>query len=223
MNMNNSNYCVGCRFAGTVDGYEPECNCCKKKDTTIIASIENNEAAVNMFDHVDELLPDTKQCDTTHQDKRKARRMQRRIAAKKYARKAPERLAITNAKLNRLPVSASFDDLNVADKKCFNADKKAVHSYQTSIALVFPKIPEGSSFGGNISALSLTIYKWKDAKDVSPEMKTACDDALSILKTVASDYDGQIVGLHREGNVLQIKIGFRDKVSMLDFIRKTAS
>lgn len=208
--MINSNYCVGCCFAGTVDGYEPECNCCCKKDAAIIASIENNEVAVNMFDHVDELLPDTKQCDTTHQDKKKARRMQRRIAAKKYARKAPERLAITNAKLDRLPVSASSDDFAVANKKCFNAEKKAICAYQTTIFIEFAELPKNFKFAKSLYSLIFRISSLAEPSDIE------------VLQTAISN-DGQLVGLHREGNVLQIKIGFRDKVSMSDFIHKTAS
>lgn len=220
--MNNSNYCVGCLFNGTVDGNESECCNCHKKDAAIIASIEKNKAAVKMLDYVDNLLPDTKQYDTIRQDKKKARRMQRRIADKKYSKKAPKNLAITTAKLNRLSVGSSSDDFEVANKKCFNAAKKAVYSYHTSIALAFPEIPKGSSFGSNMDTLYLTISKWKNAKDVSPEMETACDDALRILKMANSDYDVNLVGLHREGNILHLTIGFHDKISMLDFIHKKA-
>ena len=202
--MNNSIYCVGCLFAGTSDGYEPECNCCLKKDAAIIASVENNKEAV------DKLLPDTKQCDTTDQDNRKNLRRQRRIAAKKYARKAPERLAIVNAKLDRLPESASSDDLNVAIKKCFNANKKAIHTYQTTISIEFAELPKNFSFGKNLWALICRISGWAESADIDT------------LKTAASN-DGQLVGLHREDTTLQVKIGFLDKSSMLDFIRKTAA
>lgn len=222
--MINSNYCVGCRFAGTVGGYEPECNCCKK-DAAIIASIESNEAAVDMLEYVDELLPDTKQCNTTRQNKRKARRMQRRIAAKKYARKVPERLTIVNAKLDRLPANASSDDLDVAIKKCFNADKKAIYGYQTVISIELAELPKNFKFGQGLEALILRISNLDASADIN------------ILETAMSN-DGQLVGLHCERcerdddgkkrnddavDVLHVKIGFRDKVSLLDFIRRTAA
>lgn len=233
--MMNSNYCVGCFFAGTPDGYMPECNCCRK-DNAIIGSVENNEAAVDMLEYVDELLPNTKQYDT-RQDAKKARRMQRRIAAKKYAKKAPKSLAIVNAKLNRLPFSASCTDFEVATKKCHNADKTSVYSYQTSITLAFPEIPIGTSWGHGKGKLIYIISGWKYNKKASAEMKVACSDALRILETVF-DYHGELVGLHCERcdrdddgkkinaadvDVLQIKIGFSDKVSLAEFIRKTAA
>lgn len=229
-----NNYCVGCYFAGTVDGYQPECNCCKK-DAAIIASIENNEVSVDMLDYVDELSSGTKQYDTTHQNNKKARRMQRRIAAKKYAKTVHKNFAIATSKLKRLSANASSDDFDAAFKKLFNTDKKDVHSYQTSIDLAFPEIPEKSSFGPNMDTLYIAISKWKDAKDVSRDMKLACDNAIRILEA-AFRYDGQLVGLHCERcerdddskkrhdddvDVLHVKIGFSDKVSLLNFISKT--
>lgn len=219
-----NNYCVGCHFAGTVDGYEPECNCCKK-DAAIIASIENNEAAAYMLAHVDELLHDTNQYDTTHLNNKKARRMQRRIAAKKYARKAPKRLTIVNAKLDRLPANATSDDLDVVIKKCFNADKKAFYAYQTVISIELTELPKNFRFGRSLASLIYNISDRAESTDIN------------ILETAASN-DGQLVGLHCERcerdddgkkrndddvDVLHVKIGFRDKVSMLDFIRKTAA
>lgn len=206
--MMNSNYCVGCFFAGTPDGYMPECNCCRK-DNAIIGSVENNEAAVDMLDYVDELLPNTKQYDT-RQNARKTRRMQRRIAAKKYAKKAPKSLAIVNAKLDRVPVSASSDDLAVAIKKCFNADKKAIYAYHTSIFIELEELPKNFRFGRSLASLIFKIFDWAESADIN------------VLEAALSN-DGQLVGLHREGNVLCLTIGFRDKASRLDFIRKTAA
>lgn len=176
-----------------------------------------------MLEHIDELLPDENQSYTTLQNNKKARRMQRRIDTKKYAKKAPNSLAIVNAKLDRLQASATKPtDFTAANKKCFNASKKAVYSYQTSITLAFPKIPKETSFGRYMDTLCFTISGWKAAKDVSLEMKIACKNACDILKEAIAA-NGQLVGLHRKDNVLQVKIGFRDKTSKLDFIRKTAA
>lgn len=225
----NLNSCTGCSFAGFVGGYEPECNCSKK--AAIMA--ENSEVTADM---VDDLLPDTEELYYTHQDAKNCR-IHRRIAAKKHNRKAPKSLTIVNAKCNRLPESASSDDIEVVTKKYSNAAKKAVYRYDTPISLEFPEIPEGTSFGHGIDALYTIIYKWKKNKDASCEMKLACDNAHSILEAAFSN-DGQLVGLHCERcerdddgkkrndddvDVLQVKIGFHTEVSKSNFIRRTTA
>lgn len=209
----NLNSCTGCSFAGFVGGYEPECNCSKK--AAIMA--ENSEVTADM---VDDLLPGTEELYHTHQDAKNCR-MHRRIAAKKHNRKAPKALTIVKAKYNRLSESASSDDIEVATKKRSNATKKAVSRYEISISLGFPKIPKGTSFGCSINALASTISRWKN-NNASYEMEIACNNASSILE-VASRYNGQLVGLHRECDVLQIKIGFLNEVSKSNFILKTTA
>ena len=218
------NYCVGCSLTGTPEEF-PECNRCIGKEALA------EKTAVDYAEYVDELKHDTRQ------DAKKARRMQRRIAAKKHAKKAPKSLAIVNAKLNRLPSSVSSADLEFAIKKCYNADKTAVYSYHTSIALAFPEIPKGTSWGRGKGKLYYIVSEWKNNKKASAEMKVACSDAIRILDTVF-DCHGELVGLHCERcdrdddgkkrnvadvDVLQIKIGFSDKVSLSEFIRKTAA
>lgn len=222
-----STYCVGCllkdgSITGHVDGQVPECKFCYEKDAAIIASIENNEAAVDMLNHVDELLPVMEETDATRQNG-KERRRQQRILAKKYAKRAPKNLAIANSKYKQLPANASSDDFDVVNKKCFNAEKKAIYAYQTVISIEFEELPKNFRFGRSLTSLISHISDLADSYDID------------ILETAASN-DGQLVGLHCERcerdddgekrnaddvDVLQVKIGFLDKASKLDFIRKT--
>lgn len=215
--MQNVNCCEGCFYAGVTNGYKPECNCAraaKYKETEILVSM-------GLIDDIDDLLPDTKQHDT-YQDDKKTRRMQRRIAAKKHARKAPKTLAVVNAKYNRIPQTANLDAFDVAGKKIFNAEKNAAYIYRAPIIkLEFPEIPKESSFGKSIDTLINRLSAWKNKDDSSTEMKIACENAIKYLNTVSS-YDSQMVGLHREDNVLYLTVGFRDKISLLDFLQKTA-
>lgn len=216
--MENLNYCcAGCAFAGAVDGYEPECNCAKKE--AILASIANNdgvEACIEYVDYVDELLPSTP--DTVDQPNvrqmQKSRRMRRRIDAKNSARRTPESLAIATARFNRLPVDADSASFEVANKRCFNAAKKAVYAYKTSVSIRVLELPNKIKFGSSLDTLINVVSLWGSESDVS------------ILRTALA-YNGQLVGLHRESkgdnSVLQVKIGFRDKASKLDFIRRTVA
>lgn len=219
--MQNVNCCEGCFYAGVTNGYKPECNCARA------ARYKETEKSVptELIDNIDELLPDTNQHDTYQYD-RKARqmprRMQHRIAAKKHAKKAPKTLAVVNAKYNRIPTTATLDAFDAAGKKIFNAEKNAAYIYRAPIIkLEFPKIPKESSFGKSIDTLINRLSTWKNKDDSSTEMKIACENAIKYLNTVSS-YDSKVVGLHREANVLYLTVGFREKISLLDFLQKTA-
>lgn len=215
--MQNVNCCEGCFYAGVTNGYKPECNCAratKYKET-------EKSVPTELIDDIDELLPDTNQHDT-YQDDKKTRRMQRRIAAKKYAKNAPKTLAVVNAKYNRIPSTALLDSFDAAGKKIFNAEKNAAHIYRAPIIkLEFPEIPKETLFGNSIYSLLYRLSDWKTKDDSTTEMKIACETAIDYLNT-ASRYDAQVVGLHREGNILHLTLGFREKISMLDFLQKTA-
>lgn len=219
-NMQNVNCCEGCFYNGVTDGYKPECCNCRKVAEYMKAKVDT-DSMDDVLEHVDELLPDTEQHDT-YQDDKKTRRMQRRIAAKKYAKKAPKTLAVVNAKYNRIPLTAISDAFDLVGKKVFNAEKNAAYSHRAPIIkLEFPEIPKESSFGQSINTLIHRLSIWKNEDDSSTEMKIACENAIKYLNTVSS-YDSQVVGLHREDNVLYLTVGFRDKISLLDFLQKTA-
>lgn len=212
--MQNVNCCEGCFYAGVTNGYKPECKCARA------AKYKETEESVPT-ELIDELLPDTEQHDT-YQDDKKTRRMQRRIAAKKYAKKAPKTLAVVTAKYNRIPTTALLDSFDAAGKKVFHAEKNVAYSYRAPIIrLEFPEIPKKSSFGQSIYTLINRLSVWKNDDDSSTEMKIACENAIKYLNTVSS-YDSQMVGLHREDNVLYLTVGFREKISLLDFLQKTA-
>lgn len=212
--MSKMNYCVGCYFNGTVDGYMPECtNCCAK----IAALTETNKNEMC----ADELFADDANADISQPVVAKnVRRNQRRIAAKKFNRKAPQTLAIVTAKSNR---TQGVDEKEIARSKFTNVSKNATFAYKTSVSLEFPEISVSQRrfpYLKNHDLIS-QLKSWKEADNASNEMKTACNTAINVLDK-AEKCGGAIVGLHRSKNTLHLTIGFREKISLLDFRQKTA-
>lgn len=190
------NTCTHCLFyTGEIDSYTPECNCpLTKVNQTSDAEIQQIDFSLAQ-DHLAQ----------------KAKRMNRRRADKKHAKKAVKSLAITNAKLNRLPTSAAADDFVVANKKCYNTSKEAKYSYITNI-----QIPSSTLLSMHLvcNIDYLIHHLW-----VGSEKEYM--DALNRLET-AKQYGGNVVGLHREENVLHLTIGFLSKTALSEFLWKTA-
>lgn len=230
MNMQNTNCCEGCFYAGVIDGYKPKCNC--RKIAEVKAAQAEKVANTNsddfwyQYDEYDLWSQYTEEYEVSDfvATKDRSKSVRRRINRAKANKKAVGILPIVEAKVNKIPVKGSTDDAYfIADKKCGTTKRAAKHRYQLNIAISFPDIPV-KKYGRRLWHMIDLFKTWQHTATYTgnTEMVIACKNAIATLDT-AMECGGELSSLHREGNVLHVRVGFLDKISMLNFKKNTSS
>lgn len=221
MNMQNANCCNGCFYAGVVNGYKPDCNCMKAAEAKARDNKSANTDMLNSWNEWDQYIFDKESDFVSTKDRSKA--VRRRINRAKARKNAVKVLPIVKSKANKIPAKRSTGDLHfIADKKCDTAKKVAKRRYQLNITISFPDIPE-KNYGGRLWHMINHFNSWQytATRKGNNDMELACKNAISTLET-AKSCGGELSSLHRDGNVLHVRIGFRDKISMLNFKQRTS-
>lgn len=227
MNMQNTNCCEGCFYAGVIDGYKPECKC--RKITEVTVAQAEKVANTNSDDLWDQYAEEN-EVSVFVATKDRSKSVRRRINKSKANKRAVRLLPVVESNLAKVPVKPSAASAgNIAGKKCISLKRNAKRRYQSEVLIPFPKIQGKNHYGSNFEHITNFFNVWKDAatskcdKDkFDHEMILACENAIATLDT-AKACGGELSSLHREGNVLHVKVGFLDKISMLNFKMKTSS
>ncbi len=219
MNMQNANCCEGCFYAGVVNGYKPNCNCMEAAEIEVQAEKSTSTDMVASWDHWDQYISYGEPDFTDSKDRSIA--VRRRINRAKARKRAVEVLPIVKSKAKKIPAKRSTNDLSsIADKKCDTAKRTAKHRYQLNISISFPDIP-AKNYGSRLWHMINFFNAWQKNAEFhgNNAMVLACKNAVTTLKT-AINCGGELSSLHREGNILHVRVGFLDKISMLNFKTK---
>lgn len=211
--------CTGCFFAGVTDGYRPECNNCKRKEEII--ELEQEAKGLSVYDDIDISFPEEDDdVDISFPTKDRSAANHRRRHKSIMAKKNLKILPIVCAKSNRLSDKAFDEEVSAMNKKLASVYDSAKFRHHSTLAFVFPEIPK-RTYGRHVQNIVSTFYGWmKYAK--SKDMILACEKAIQQLERVVN-YDGEVIGLHREEDTLYVTVGFRDKVSLSNFKGRLAS
>lgn len=151
----------------------------------------------------------------------------RTLAIKRRKNKALEKkranktMALVESKFNKahtkwLEGFITYEEFLATVKKRANIQKKAIRNNQITIQITFPttdivKIKTGNSISHLIQFL---YYVRRSTK--SPAIDIACEQAISKLE-FAEFCDADIVSTFMEKNVLNVTIGFYNKVNLSKF------
>lgn len=212
--MKEMNLCNGCFYAGTTDGFKPECVCKAQSEY-----VEAREEAIE-----EQLFHQSKYIEVQEEDKEKnvfykpktsyQRHIERRRNRRKANTKAIEARVKVEGKYKKLPANAKWEDILRIDKKCKKVEKKAKRNKQITITLFIPetigKMKDGS--GGSIAKLKSWMKR-------TPAIATECQEAIKTLE-LAKNCDGEIVAAFRREQELHLTIGFYSKKALSNFKRK---
>ena len=220
MNMQNTICCEGCFYAGAINGYKPECKCRKIEEVTAAQA----EKVTNSDDFWDQYAEDDEVSDFVA-TKDRSKSVRRRINRAMSNRRAVRLLPVLESNLAKVPGKPSAEATeNISGKKCASVKRNAKRRYLMNITIPFPEFHGKKRYGRRLEHLTTLFTSWQHTATYvgNTEMKLACENAIATLDT-AKACGGELSSLHREGNVLHVRVGFLDKISMLNFKEKTSS
>ncbi len=212
--MKEMNLCNGCFYAGTENGFKPECNCkCREK----YEEVEKQQEGTR-----------TKCSNAVKTDSQ--RRLERRINRKKSNKRASNAIVFANAKCKRLMDTANNSIAKRQEKRYKNTVKKAKRNKQVTVAISLP-VSIARVKGRCIYKLETLFSNWKENPETAvvegtklppkmvKKMKAECKEALNMLE-VARSFNGEVVSLHKKENEIHMTMGFYTKKDLSNFKRK---